>query len=695
MSRIILRRRLWALPLIVWTAVVAASLAWNVSENERHARESAVEQGRFIFGMMETFRLWNARHGGVYVPSNEETPPNPYLQVPERDLRTPAGVALTKVNPAYMTRQLATLIREQSDLRVHITSLKPLNPKNGADPWEAAGLSRLEKGEAEVFGVVGEADIPQFRYLAPLITKEACLACHRQQAYRLGDVRGGISVSFSFAPFLAAEAVQTRKVVVFHLVVWLLLMGLSLFALTNFRRQLLRLQNAKAEQDALVELRTAELVSEVREREQAEEQLRLFIESSGEGIYGTDVEGRCTMINPAALRMLGYRNASQVLGRNIHELIHHSHPDGAPFAQAECPLAATYRNGRVAHGENQVFWRADGRSFSVGFQSHPLYVEGRLTGAVVTFSDITERKQHEAELKKLSLAVEHSPASVIITDAHARIEYVNRKFTEATGYAPEEVLGRNPRLLKSGETPMETYIRLFGEITAGREWHGEFLNRKKNGELFWEEASISPIATPDGTITHYVAVKEDITERKRLQSEILHRAHYDNLTGLANRVLFRDRLEQGIAKAAAREYALALLFVDLDGFKGVNDTLGHDAGDELLKQVARRLSACTRESDTVARLGGDEFAIILPVLRDPEGVHVVAGNVVRSLAEPFPLRAKTVTISGSVGAAVFPRDGRTAEALLKSADVAMYEAKNAGKNAFRCFGETAGASRGA
>ncbi len=413
-------------------------------------------------------------------------------------------------------------------------------------------------------------------------------------------------------------------------------------------------------------------------------------------------------------------------------------------------------------------------------------------------------RESEAELRRFQQAVEQCPVSIIITDTDARIEYVNPKFTEITGYALEEVRGENPRLLRSGLTPPGTYEALWSALGEGGGWTGELCNRRKNGELFWELARILPITEPSGAVSHYLAVKEDITERRRAEeqlrlassvfrsshdavlitdaagvildvnrafceltgypreeaigrspcflnsghqdeaffqrlfetvaqqdywqgelwnrtragavsvvdmtvsavrdaesklthyvgvfTDITHKkenerrlerlAYYDALTGLPNRSLFRDRLQQAMKRSARDRLPLALLFIDLDRFKAVNDSLGHIAGDRLLVEAGRRISACVRDSDTVARLGGDEFTVILAGLQLPEGVVRVAGELVAALAMPFELGPETVHVSASIGIALHPDDGDDLEGLIEAADRAMYDAKTRGRNGY-------------
>ncbi|MBC8017982.1 MAG: diguanylate cyclase, partial [Verrucomicrobia bacterium] len=289
----------------------------------------------------------------------------------------------------------------------------------------------------------------------------------------------------------------------------------------------------------------------------------------------------------------------------------------------------------------------------------------------------------EAKLRKLASAVEHSPISVMITDPTGTIEYVNPKFCQVSGYSPREVIGNNPRMLKGEAQPEQFYRNMWETILSKQEWHGEFHNRNKDGSLVWELASISPVCDESGIITHFVGVKEDISELKRLQKELGQMAHSDELTGLPNRALFLDRLGQVMILAHRNHSRFALLFLDLDGFKTVNDSFGHQAGDELLQAVAHRLLAGVRESDTVARMGGDEFIIILNDLNHWEEPGIVARKLLETFATPFSIGKIVCLIGVSIGVSIYPDDAEDAQNLISCADLAMYEAKRAGKNNFR------------
>jgi len=293
-----------------------------------------------------------------------------------------------------------------------------------------------------------------------------------------------------------------------------------------------------------------------------------------------------------------------------------------------------------------------------------------------------ERIRQTAELAKLSLAVEYSPSSVIITDLEGKIEYVNKKFESVTGYSCIDSIGQNLSMLKSGKTPDETYKQLWKTILSGQEWRGDLLNRKKNGDEYWESVAILPIRSPHGEMLHFLALREDISERKAAEEQLKHMANHDALTELPTRRLGLERLAGTIALARREKKMAAVLFVDLDGFKAVNDTLGHDAGDQLLIEVANRMLACVREIDTVARIGGDEFMCVLGGLENRENAEQVVKKIIKALALPFPIEDDVAQIGASIGISCFPDHATDPESLVKLADNAMYLVKKQGKNNF-------------
>jgi len=352
-------------------------------------------------------------------------------------------------------------------------------------------------------------------------------------------------------------------------------------------------------------------------------------------------------------------------------------------------------------GENYQHYlelAAEGRPQSFEWLSRtsggtPLWLEVRLQRTTVAgqprvvalLRDLSERKAAEQEIQKLTLAVEQSPASVMITDPEGFIEYVNPKFTEVTGFTSAEVLGKNPRMLKSGRHNAEFYRELWETISGGRVWTNEMCNRTKSGEEIWELASIAPVNDFAGRHIYYVAVKEDITLRKRQEERIRHMALHDQLTDLPNRNLFMDRLTQAVARARRTGLKAALVYVDLDKFKPVNDELGHEAGDAVLVEVARRLRICIRDVDTAARLGGDEFVVVLQDVTNDYDVETVAGRIHRAMGEPFAVAGQARVLGASMGVAVAPDHGDQVDKLIRCADAAMYAVKRATRNGYRFY----------
>jgi diguanylate cyclase (GGDEF)-like protein/PAS domain S-box-containing protein len=369
----------------------------------------------------------------------------------------------------------------------------------------------------------------------------------------------------------------------------------------------------------------------------------------------------------------------------MHEVIHHSHADGRHYPAADCRAYQASVVGHGIHVDDEVFWRRDGSSFPVEYWSYPMRQGGRVIGSVVTFMDIGERRKSEARLRQSAKVFDSTTDGVTITDAAANIIAINRAFTEITGYTEAEALGRNPRLLKSGRHDESFYQSVWQSLAQTGSWSGEIWNRKKNGEIYPEWLTISGVTNGDGRLTNYVGVFADISQIKQSEAKLERLAHYDPLTDLPNRLLFNARLEHAIRHAERNGTLLALLFIDLDRFKTVNDGLGHPAGDRMLREVAQRLSHCVRAEDTVARLGGDEFVIVLEGLDTTTPATVLADKLLVTLTRPFGLEGQEVFIGASIGISTYPADGTDTTTLLKNADAAMYRSKEDGRNTYRFY----------
>ena len=308
----------------------------------------------------------------------------------------------------------------------------------------------------------------------------------------------------------------------------------------------------------------------------------------------------------------------------------------------------------------------------------------RLKGVV---QDITEQRNNEHRLRQSATVFENTAEGVFITDTHGNILDTNPAFSNITGYTREDVLGKNPRMWQSGRHDANFFRDMWRDIKESGQWHGEIWNRRKDGSVFPEWLNISAVREDDGSISNYVAVFTDITILKRSQEKLEHLAHYDALTDLPNRLLLAARLDHAIAQANRSNSKLALIFIDLDRFKNINDSFGHPAGDQLLKEVAHRLTRCMRSDDTIARIGGDEFVLLLEAINRPDKITVVAEKVQQAFTDPLEINGQSIHVTASMGICSYPQDGTDAETLLRNADAAMYRAKEDGRGVYRFYTE--------
>ena len=438
---------------------------------------------------------------------------------------------------------------------------------------------------------------------------------------------------------------------------------------------------ARAMQDSRV------IKQELVERQQAEQALRISEErfryifdysKVGMNLLGPDY--KYLKANRAFCEMTGY-SEQELLARDFKSITH------LEDIEANSVLSERLLAGEINFfNMEKRYIRKDGSILHGDLTISAMRDEnGKLMYGIAVVQDITERVQSHKKLHMLSRAVENSPATVVITDPNGTIEYVNKKFTAITGYSFAEAIGRNPRMLKSGKQSADFYAHLWKTILAGHEWRGEMCNKKKSGELYFEQVSISPVMDEHGAINNFVAVKEDVTDKKKTEETIWRQANFDTLTGLPNRRMFRERLEQEIRKSNRSSIPIALMFIDLDHFKEINDSLGHDIGDILLVEASRRIADCVRATDIVARLGGDEFTVLLVEVEDVTSVERVARCIIEKLAASFQLKDEVAYVSASIGITLYPNDADTIEGLFKNADQAMYVAKEQGRNRHSYF----------
>ena len=423
--------------------------------------------------------------------------------------------------------------------------------------------------------------------------------------------------------------------------------------------------------------------------------LQSIVESSDDAIIGKTIEGIIVSWNAGAEKIYGY-TAQEMIGQSMLMLVPPDRPDVVPH------LAKIKRGERVAPFET-VHVRKDGTVVDISKSISPIKDRnGTIIGVSTIARDITDNKRIQAEILKKTVELEKATSilrlaekifesandGIVVTDMDGVIQMVNPAFITTTGYNLDELLGFTPRLIKSGRHDEAFYKNMWKDLMNKGQWTGEIWNKRKNGELYPEWLSISAIHNDAGIVTMYSAVCRDLSERLEYEEKIRYQAFHDALTGLPNRLLFQDHLEKALSLAKRTHKSLATFFLDIDGFKKVNDTLGHDVGDFLLQAVAQRLLSLVRSSDTVARMGGDEFTIILSEIEHPEDAALLANKVLEAIRQPFFLNEETIHVTTSIGISLYPLNGQDIQTLMKQADIAMYVTKNSGKNNFHFFSDT-------
>jgi diguanylate cyclase (GGDEF)-like protein/PAS domain S-box-containing protein len=426
------------------------------------------------------------------------------------------------------------------------------------------------------------------------------------------------------------------------------------------------------------------------EREQAisalqksEERWQFAFEGAGDGVWDWDVINSTVWFSKQFKNMIGY--AEHEIGTGLDEWSSRIHPEDMPRVKTDLHAhldgqTKTYINEhRMRCKDGSYKWILD-RGMVIKSD-----IAGKPTRLVGVYTDITDRKLAEKKLKLSATVFSHAREGIMITDANSSIVDVNNTYSEITGYSREELIGQTLNMFKSDKQSPEFFEKMWHTVNTKGYWKGEIWNQRKNGEVFAELKTISAVHDHHGVTTHYVALGNDITLIKKHQQQLEHIAHYDLLTNLPNRTLLADRLSQAMLQCGRKMQSLAVVFLDLDHFKEINDTHGHDVGDELLIGISQRMKRVLREGDTLARFGGDEFVAVLVGLSKVEECELVLERFLLAASEPIIIGDDTLKISASIGVTLYPQDNADADQLVRHADQAMYVAKESGKNRYHLF----------
>lgn len=585
------------------------------------------------------------------------------------------GAAELRLELERLQARVRRLAEEKSNLQLVLRLIEQINPTIGLEDMIGAMLHNIVETVggtnirlwfwieqtlhyADFFGMrctVAQIDDA----LAEVVAREhrfVQVQGGQEDSLMRGDVVPG-SWTWVFPLMVGAECIGVIKLENIHVAATSLSRHLPLF----FSHAALILSNeirnhARRQALAALEVKTRELDS--------------YFNTAIDLFCIVDHKGVFLKLNPAWQATLGYA-LEEMLGHCFEEFVH---PDD--LAKSRETIAIQLANRDIIGFVNR-YRHKDGSWRWIEWRSRPR--DGLFYAAA---RDITERRQAEDALRLAASVFANSQEGIVVTDPDNRIIDVNEAFCRITGYRREEVIGKNPNVLQSGRHEPAFYQEMWRNLHEHGRWRGEIWNRRKSGEVYAEILSIDAVRDASGEVLHYVGAFSDISPLKAHQAELERIAHYDPLTGLPNRRLLADRLQQNLARSQRNRLQLAVCYLDLDGFKEVNDRLGHEAGDQLLVEISRRLQHVLRKGDTVARLGGDEFVLLFCDLpQQTECLHALE-RVLAVVASPIQLQHGSAQVSASIGATLYPADDADADTLLRHADQAMYQAKEAGKGRF-------------
>jgi len=517
--------------------------------------------------------------------------------------------------------------------------------------------------------------------LLPIGMEKSCLACH---GYEHNPVRGLLRITTSTAAAMA-HIQQAEERLLTMVILGALLIAVILFMLlrSTILTPIVRLYQAtralslggigtqvpvrgQGEVRALM-ASFNEMSTQLQDSTVSNDFMEAILHALGEMLFVTDGQGIIQISNQQACKTLGY-SMDQLHGRDVASLL--------AVGAHDIDFKHSQRNAE------STLQSCDGRLVPVAIFTDWVPAQSGEADAhlVHVVRDLSQQKESERELRLAAKVMETVPNAIMVADKDANVCLLNPAFSAITGYEMDEMLGKNPNVLSSGRHSKAFYSEMWHQILEEGGWAGEIWNKRKDGTVFPEYLIITVMRDDAGEINYYVSTFLDISEQKKLEYELRHSAQHDALTGLPNRLLLSDRLDGSLSRGRRLSHKVAVLFIDIDGFKPVNDTMGHDAGDVLLQQISERLRSCVRESDTVARVGGDEFVIILENQSDRKSMLAVVQKILNVIRQPFDLSVGECLVGASIGLSVFPDDGKDPNELLKQADTAMYVAKEGGKN---------------
>jgi diguanylate cyclase (GGDEF)-like protein/PAS domain S-box-containing protein len=407
-----------------------------------------------------------------------------------------------------------------------------------------------------------------------------------------------------------------------------------------------------------------------------------LIEASPDAICCFHPEGEILTINQQFANLILESAPDSLVGKNAFDLL-------VPEQREEgYKIVNELMQQNISRNISMNLVRSDGSS--VPLEIHAAYINHDPAHQAIICAiirDVREKKRNEDELELANQVFQHSSDGIFITDENNHILRINKAITVITGYSEHDVLGNSPRIFSSGRQDKQFYKEMWKHIQMHGCWQGEIINRRKNGELYNQWLSISTVKDSDGHIKNHIAVISDITERKAASEHVRWLAYHDSLTGLYNRAVIEDRMNYTIKRIRRDGGIAAVLMLDLNQFKPINDNHGHACGDQLLIQLATRLTDCVRDVDTVARIGGDEFVILLPDIKSPEDAGMVAAKIIQAISRSFEINGNTIMIGISIGISIIPDHGVDSVTLLRHADQAMYHAKRVEKNDYRFYSE--------